>query len=163
VTDGIAAMKDKAAQRRHIPPTRNPVSVESSSEAPGASGSVVVDEQEPLTDKTVPAATEPAAPSPPQHAGQRPLRVTRVPKDIPPVERGDLYRSTIYFNEAEDAFLEDVRGAARRSKPKVDATRSAVVRLAVKRLLAELSAAQVVDELRRQGPHTEATRGRKRL
>src|SRR5664280_552747 len=87
-------MKDKAAQRRHIPPTRNPVSVESSSEAPGASGSVVVDEQEPLTDKTAPAAPEPAAPSPPQHAGQRPLRVTRVPKDIPPVERGDLYRST---------------------------------------------------------------------
>src|SRR5450759_280008 len=151
-------MKDKAAQRRHIPPTRNPVSVESSSEAPGASGSVVVDEQEPLTDKTAPAA-----PSPPQHAGQRPLRVTRVPKDIPPVGLGDLYRSTIYFNEAEDSFLEDVRGAARRSKPKVDASRSAVVRLAVKRLLAELSAAQVVDELRRQGPHAEATRGRKRL
>jgi hypothetical protein len=162
VTDGIAAMKDKAAQRRHIPPTRNPVSVESS-EAPKTSESVVIDGQEPITDKTPPAAPEPTAPSPPQHASKRPLRVTKVPEETLPVELGDLYRSTIYFNEAEDTFLEDVRGAARRSKPKVDASRSAVVRLAVRRLLADLSASQVVDELRHQEPRTEMTRGRKRL
>ena len=161
MTDGIAAMKDKAAQRRNVPPTRNPVSVKSSM-APGASESVVVDGQEPLTDKMSLAAPEPTPPLPPQHASKRPLRVTKAPEDTPPVELGDLYRSTIYFNEAEDAFLEDVRGAARRSKPKVDASRSAVVRLAVKRLLADLSASQVVDELR-QGPHAETTRGRKRL
>lgn len=60
-----------------------------------------------------------------------------------------LSKVSIYLDEPTDAYLEAVRGAGRRAQPKVDATRSAVVRLALKRLSNQLDVATVVAELQR--------------
>ncbi len=54
---------------------------------------------------------------------------------------------SIYLDESTDAYLETVRAAARTAKPRVDATRSAVVRLALNRLADHLSPAEVIAEL----------------
>ena len=73
----------------------------------------------------------------------------------------DLTKVSIYLDEATDAYLETVRAAARTARPRVDATRSAVVRLALTRLAEELNPAQVVAELQRNAAsHTGP--GRKR-
>jgi len=76
---------------------------------------------------------------------------------------GDLIRASIYLDAGADEFLETVRTGARRSRPKVDASRSAVVRLALARLGMELTPDQVVGELRRRASASPSTVGRKRL
>ncbi|ARV85390.1 hypothetical protein MYCOZU1_05931 (plasmid) [Mycobacterium intracellulare subsp. chimaera] len=73
----------------------------------------------------------------------------------------ELAKVSIYLDEHNDAYLETVRAAARTTKPRVDATRSAVVRLALNRLADQLSPADVVVELQRNAAgHTGP--GRKR-
>lgn len=149
MTDGLALLNQKREQRRRsIPPPRHPAAPLPS--APPNEGVLplrqeVVDKRDALVE----------------------LRVDQQPTGsavaMPDEGETELYRSTIYFGQAEDRFLEEVRGVARRSKPKVDATRSAVVRLAVKRLLNELSPSQVVEELRPQSPRDSTAPGRKRL
>ena len=62
---------------------------------------------------------------------------------------------------ATDAYLETVRAAARTARPRVDATRSAVVRVALNRLAEQIGPADVVAELQRNAAgHTGP--GRKR-
>lgn len=95
--------------------------------------------------------------------------VTPTPKPAPPepiapaggATNSDLTRVSIYLDEQSDAYLETVRSAARNARPRVDATRSAVVRLALTRLADELDAAEVIAELQRNAAgHTGP--GRKR-
>lgn len=78
-------------------------------------------------------------------------------------EREGLKRATIYFDQAADDWLEEVLISGRRSKPRADASRSAVVRLALERLRAEMNVDEVVAELRRRAEAAPATPGRKRL
>ena len=73
-----------------------------------------------------------------------------------------LVRKTIYFGESEDATLEDLTIAGRRAKPRVEASRSAIVRLALSRLVDQLTPEEIIDELRQRGSQTVGT-GRKRL
>ncbi len=83
--------------------------------------------------------------------------------DRPPAaaNNSDLTKVSIYLDEQSDAYLETVRSAARNTRPRVDATRSAVVRLALTRLADELDAAEVIAELQRNAAgHTGP--GRKR-
>lgn len=74
----------------------------------------------------------------------------------------ELTRASIYLDAAGDNYLEQVRSAGRMSKPKIDASRSAVVRLALERLAADLSADEVVAELRRRGTPNPNQPGRPR-
>ncbi|MFT9485721.1 hypothetical protein ACM0BE_25170 [Mycobacteroides abscessus subsp. abscessus] len=62
----------------------------------------------------------------------------------------ELTKVSIYLDDPTDTYLEIVRGAARTARPRVDATRSAVVRLALNRLAEQLDPAAVVDELQRK-------------
>lgn len=78
------------------------------------------------------------------------------------VELPELVKASLYLDPGADEFLEAVRIAGRRTKPKTDASRSAVVRLALNRLEATLSPAEVVAELRHRAPPTSGI-GRKRL
>lgn len=81
------------------------------------------------------------------------------PKPIP--GGSELAKASIYLDEHTDAYLETVRAAARTTKPRVDATRSAVVRLALNRLADQLTPGEVVAELQRNAAgHTGP--GRKR-
>ena len=101
-----------------------------------------------------------AAATPPIEPAKAPAAAAPIPEpESPPGPPGlaagggadELIRSTIHVDAAVDSFLEEVRSVGRRRTPKVDATRSAVVRLAVARLAAQLTADQVVDELAARG------------
>jgi hypothetical protein len=84
-------------------------------------------------------------------------------KAAEPEGAGALVRASIYLDVAADGFLEDVRTAGRRASPKVDASRSAVVRLALLRLADDLGPAGVVAELSRRSAAAAVSPGRKRL
>ncbi|CPU62833.1 Uncharacterised protein [Mycobacteroides abscessus] len=97
----------------------------------------------------------PAAPSP--------AAVSEPPQAQPPAPASgtDLTKVSIYLDDTTDASLEAVRAAARATKPRVDATRSAVVRLALTRLAEQLTPAEIVAELQRSAA-THSGPGRKR-
>jgi hypothetical protein len=76
--------------------------------------------------------------------------------------QGSVIKRTIHLGRAEDEFLEDIFIAGRRAPGgRVDANRSAAVRLAIRRLREELSPDQIVNEIR-QGT-TKPTTGRPRF
>ena len=66
----------------------------------------------------------------------------------------------VYLEQDDDDFLETITHTGRTSQPKTAISRSAVVRLALERLHAQMSPEQIVDELRPRGD-TPGT-GRKR-
>ena len=69
-----------------------------------------------------------------------------------------LSKMSICLDGASDVFRESVRVLGRASQPRVDATRSAVVRLAVMKLARDLSPAEVIEELRRSAPSNGTAR-----
>ena len=116
MTDGLAALnQQRDRRRRSIPPSRT------------GPRTTPVNVPMPVEDHPAvaapPAATEPPPSAVPVGASE-PFSAS---------EPGDqeLVRSSIYFDSSNDAFLELVRAAGRRARPKVDASRSAVARLAV--------------------------------
>lgn len=138
--DSLAAMRNKtAASRRTLPPPRHqprktPVQMPDTAPPPSAT-------PPPTSASPAPATRPPAIPSPPADS--------------------DLTKVSIYLDEPADAYLETVRAAARTAKPRVDATRSAVVRFALNRLAEQLDPNDVVAELQRSAAaHTGP--GRKR-
>lgn len=83
---------------------------------------------------------------------QPPVRPAAPPQTGAPSSpvRTELTKVSIYLDEPTDAFLETIRTAARFAKPRVDATRSAVVRLALNRLAQQLHPSDLVAELQRK-------------
>jgi hypothetical protein len=103
--------------------------------------------------------SRPLAAAGPMATGAAPPPVLPTPaRPAPPT---DLTKVSIYLDEPADAFLETVRTAARFAKPRVDATRSAVVRLALTRLAEQLHPSDLVAELQRKAA-THTGPGRKR-
>jgi hypothetical protein len=152
--DSLAAMRAKTtASRRTVPPPRH------------KPRSTPVQMPEPAP-PTPPAAASPRAeaigPVPGLSAGDARLgahggQLTSAAQSAP----SDLTKVSIYLDEPTDTYLETVRAAARTVRPRVDATRSAVVRLALNRLADQLGAGEVIAELQRNAAgHTGP--GRKR-
>lgn len=139
--DSLTAMRNKTTSRRALPPPRH---------------------QPRQTPVEMPDVAAP--PGPAEHA--LPPTAPRQPSPSPPVSPTvtggtDLTKASIYLDEITDNYLETVRSAARTAKPRVDATRSAVVRLALNRLAEQLGPTEVVAELQRNASgHTGP--GRKR-
>ncbi len=100
-------------------------------------------------------------PGPPRPDAVSPSVVAPPPVPSRPAVPNDLTKVSIYLDEASDTFLETVCTAARFAKPRVDATRSAVVRLALKRLAQQMHPAELVTELQRKAA-THTGPGRKR-
>lgn len=102
---------------------------------------------------------------PPQETVDQESPVSPASQVLPHVANGyePLTRSTIYVDAASDTWLEDVALTARRSTPRADAPRSAVVRLALERLRAQMTSDQVVEQLRARVAMAPARPGRKRL
>lgn len=144
--DSLTAMRAKTtASRRTLPPPRHqprrtPVSMPDPTP----------------TAEPIRSSTPPAADDPPPPAAASPAGATATPPAA-----GDLTKVSIYLDEPTDAYLETVRTAARTARPRVDATRSAVVRLALTRLAEQLNPIQVVAELQRNAA-THTGPGRKR-
>ena len=136
--DSLTAMRSKSTtSRRTIPPPRH---------------------QPRRTPVDMPAAASPAAVSEPPKAQPPAAPVSAA---TPPASGTDLTKVSIYLDDTTDASLEAVRAAARATKPRVDATRSAVVRLALTRLAEQLTPAEIVAELQRSAA-THSGPGRKR-
>lgn len=121
--DSLTAMRAKSsASRRTMPPPRH---------QPRRTPVDIPDNASPPAVAPQPPPQAPPAPTPPTTAGT------------------DLTKVSIYLDDTTDAYLETVRAAARATKPRVDATRSAVVRFALNRLAEQLAATEVVAELQR--------------
>jgi hypothetical protein len=129
----LATQRNRA--RRSMPVPRHPVTVEN--HAPQSS--------------VPPTPAEPVAP--PAAAPVRPRQ--------PAAERGAPFKVTLYVDRDTDEFMEAVRVEGLTSRPKVDVSRSAVVRLALRRLMDEMSPVEVQALLANQAVRS-AGPGRKR-
>lgn len=151
-TDGLAALaaqRDKArTSARRVPPPRH---------APKAAPETAV-----TTTGTTPAAPRLAAEKPSPTSGGN-LQVSVVPQTPTAASTEPLARSTIYVDSDADNWLEEVAILGRRGKPRTDASRSAVVRLALERMRAEMTPAEVIGELRTRAAAAPSRGGRKRL
>lgn len=146
--DGLAALdaKRKSTGRR-LPPPRN---------APRTQPVVA---PAPATGETSPVVESPPSPKPVAPVPPPAPKVAEVKPSQ--VEAQPLEKASIYLDPQSDEFLESARIAGRRSKPRVDASRSAVVRLALARLAAQMTPDQVVRELVLRAPaHTGEGRRR---
>ena len=107
--------------------------------------------------RRVPPPKHPAAkslpaenPNPPQTAGDRGDPADQPAIADPAAARtataaAPAIRQSVHLDAETDAILEDIRAASRPRR--VDANRSAVIRLALRRLAAELTPNQIVDQI----------------
>lgn len=159
--DGLASLSaQRKRARRSMPPPRHPIAADTAQEGQEQAGAGRV--SEPLT-KAASLTAVPAA----SDTGVEPADVGRaVVEPSLPVSRGPgvmgaPVKVTLYVDRDSDEFMETVRVEGLTARPKVDVSRSAVVRLALRRLMREMSAADVKalleqQEVRSSGP------GRKR-
>jgi hypothetical protein len=84
-----------------------------------------------------PLAGEPA-PSPAAAGKTKPHR-----PGLQPPGSGATFKVTLYVDRATDEFMEAARVEGLTSRPKVDVSRSAVVRLALRRLMDDMSPGEV--------------------
>ncbi|WP_432498683.1 hypothetical protein [Kineococcus gypseus] len=78
-----------------------------------------------------------------------------------PATAGELRKVAVYLDEDTDTALEAIRYAGTTRRPRLDVSKSAVVRLALERLLAELSHEEVVAAVAARPIDSQST-GRKR-
>lgn len=150
MSDGLDRLETKKAKAREhalarqIPPSRHQPRQTLVSVAPE------VAEDAPEAPPTIAAGPTTATPaSSPRRVPQR------------AVEADLVARRSIFLAPADDAFLESVYEAGRFDpKGRFDASKSAVVRLALGRLAHDLAPADIVEELRRRAP--KPTSGRPR-
>jgi hypothetical protein len=161
--NGLASLADaRQRARRTMPPPRHPATRAEQLSSPSDAGTALEGDQR-LTLTSVNAA-EPR--QPPAHVPARDLAAqpttaqTSEPKGStatvqPPV------KLTLYLDQDIDQYLEDVRILGLTAQPRVDVSRSAVVRLALRRLRSEMTPQQVETLLAGQ-PVDSSRTGRKR-
>lgn len=135
----LSAQRERA--RRSMPPPRHPI-------PPDAA-----------------APAEASSPSPAELDGgfteKPPLMPGPTPPAPSPEATGATFKVTLYVDRQTDEFMEATRVEGLMSRPKVDVSRSAVVRLALRRLMDEMSTAEVKALLERQAVRSTGP-GRKR-
>lgn len=147
--DGLAALQAKRnlatssrSSSRHLPPARNaPKTAKPAAEQTTSMTGIS------NTDQTVAPPSQSASPTSVE----------------PPASRDELVRATIYLLPTDDDWFDDIARAARTRRPRVDASRSAVARLALARLRETLSAEDIVNILKSRAQNSDQTSGRKRL
>ena len=141
--DGLASLSaQRERARRSMPVPRHPVSARDAVDSVPTDG----------------AATAVAGlPAPPAASITEPEAQRPGPS---PADTGTTYKVTLYVDRATDEFMEAARVEGLTSRPKVDVSRSAVVRLALRRLMENMSPAEVKALL--EGQAVRAGPGRKR-
>ena len=162
MTDGLSQLAARGRRTREIPPPRNPART-----APVQLTSVPAPEpeEEPAAAQA-PAVEAPAAErsdGSPAGGQARPEAGARPAPAPKPRRKAELKVVTVYLEQDDDDFLETITHTGRTSQPKTAISRSAVVRLALERLHAQMSPEQIVNELRPRGtprhrPQTPLTR-----
>ncbi len=145
MTDGLSQLAQRGRRTREIPPPRNPART-----ARVQLASV----PEPTTKPSAPPEMPADAAAGPALA-TRPAPDTRSSPTSPPAPtqppKTDLKVVTVYLEQDDDDFLETITHTGRTARPKTAISRSAVVRLALERLHAQMSPTEIVDELRPRG------------
>jgi len=151
--DGLLALQARRASgrqkggfRRTIPPSQNPTTLPPY-QPPG-----------PVVDDAKNAAPEPAAAPASQTPAEKSAPRRGVKKQAEPEAQ---VRLTVYVDESHDTFMDDVRFSGARKRPRIDVSRSAVVRFALDRLKAEMTPEQLYDAIAAKPVDPKAT-GRKR-
>lgn len=161
--NGLATLSDaRQRARRTMPPPRHPAARDEDTPNPSGPTAAPTGEEHSTSSSVAdgqprPEATVSSSPNvnarPPSKPIVRPAASDTVVE--PPV------KLTLYLDQDIDRYLEDVRIQGLTSRPKVDVSRSAVVRLALRRLRAEMTPEQVKTLL--AGQPTDGSRtGRKR-
>lgn len=120
----LTAQRERA--RRSMPPPRHPVTV-----------------MDPLAPSMTPQEDIPGNPEP---LAAQPTSTIKVKPHRPvmsPAGSGATFKVTLYVDRETDEFMEAARIEGLTSRPKVDISRSAVVRLALRRLMDEMTPAEV--------------------
>ncbi len=130
-----AASVTVGRRQRQVPPPKNPKAALPASQPTAAPPPVTA---APGT------SAEPAT----ELAGEGPPSTSPVPAPTGATAAG--VRVTLYIDAVTDEFMESARIEGLTARPKVDISRSAVVRLALRRLMAEMSPAEVKALLERQ-------------
>lgn len=105
-------------------------------------------------------ATQTTTPEDP--ASSVPEPITALPPKSATVEVDPLVKTTIHLGRTDDALLNWVSFTGKQATPKVDVSRSAVVRLALRHLAEAMTPEQIVAEVSRTTPAPGAA-GRPRL
>lgn len=133
-TDGLAMLQGRRAKRtRSIPPSQNPTSLPPY-EAP--TPAVDLNAEEALQEETPTPAQAPKSPKAAPAAASDPTPVKPASRKV-----------GLYLDEAHEDFMFAVQAAGNALRPRVNLTASAVVRLAMDRLMADMSVEQVRDAL----------------
>lgn len=155
VPNGLASLTQKRA-RRAMPPPRHPSRKSAPDEIGGGAepGSVV--DATPAAEQTggvVPplVSAQPASSPTVQHVVVASTAVSSAPAKP----------ATVYLDEPQVSFLEQARIAGLLSSPRLDLSKSAVVRLALRRLQEQLSVEEICAVLRSQ-PSDPGKTGRKK-
>lgn len=167
MSDGLAQLASRGRRTRDIPPPRNPARSEPVP-LPTTPDAAPEPEAVPLADQVIeeptPSPTDqprrlaPSSPAPnpePESNPASPSRMTEAAK-----VKVALKVVTIYLEQDDDDFLETITHTGRTTQPKTAISRSAVVRLALERLHAQMSPDEIVNELRPRG--SQPGTGRKR-
>ncbi|QDP08247.1 hypothetical protein FNU77_00190 (plasmid) [Prescottella equi] len=160
MTDGLSQLNSRRQAGRRVPPSQNPVRVNPAAATnPDAAATAPGPTPQPAPTPQAAAVPQPApAPVQAKRAAPKPSATTPAPPAEDP-----LVSATVYLSTSNDEFLEDVKRAGRRNQPKIDANRSAVVRLALTRLAEQMSPEQVAQELSARAGRLPGTTGRTRL
>ena len=124
VPDGLGALaaQREKRQRRTMPPPRNP--------GPVATQPTIAN---PVSDfEAISAAPE---------TGAQAASATVGP--TPAANDAATFKVTLYLDQAMDEFMERARVEGLTSRPKVDVSRSAVARLALERLMADMTPKEI--------------------
>jgi len=164
--NGLASMTQARERRarRTMPPPRHPASANPSpadlaplppSEAGPAAGDTAVP-----TLKEEPRQRSPLDKS---MTAEKPAASARRPKAAPAAgeARGPARPATLYLEEANVDFLEEARMAGLISRPRLDISKSAVVRLALMRLQQQMTVGEIREYLAAQ-PVDSTKTGRKK-
>jgi len=120
--------------------------------------------EEAIATSTAPASTAPASTAPASTAPASTAPASTAPASTAPASTapaGELRKVAVYLEEGQDAALDALHYAGASRRPRLDVSKSAVVRLAMERLLSELSYEEVVEVIAAR-PITGQTSGRKR-
>lgn len=147
----LAAQRDQAKSRssRHLPPPRHAFKKREASASQPAGKQSAPNSTDPAT---TPAIEAPSTPAPE-------VKET----SAAPAATSDLVRATAYLLPLDDTWLSDVAQRGRQGRPRVDASRSAVIRFALERLRSEMGADEIVAELQARAARSTQSVGRKRL
>lgn len=162
--NGLATLTAKRERaRRAMPPPRHP----RGNSAPDGAGPAAAAPRIPggpagePPEAATPTRDHEAAQTPTPTEPAAPETAPRTPTPSPE-ETGATFKVTLYVDRATDEFMEAARVAGLTSRPKVDVSRSAVMRLALRRLMDDMTPDQVKQHLESQVVRTTGPGRRRR-